>query len=57
MKFPKEIYLTIEEESGGDKYLNMNEALKDAAVIGEAKKVGIYKLQKIMVVETMVKLK
>ena len=57
MKFPTLLYVTIENPANGLAYADAHFSVEEAAEIGEAKKVGIYKLERISKVSADVKVK
>ena len=57
MKFPKVLYVTIEQQSNGPDYTEPHCTVEEAAEIGETKTVGIYKLERVGKVSAEVKFK
>jgi len=52
--FPKELFVTKEDEGTEDEFLSAHTDASDAAVIGETRVVGHYILKSALVVETNV---
>lgn len=49
--FPKEIFVSQEEEGTKDEWLQVNKTAEEVATIGEKKRVGRYVLKDVVTVE------
>lgn len=52
MKFPKELYVTVEYEGTEDEFLLTNKNVEDVAQVGETVKVAVYELVRTVEVDT-----
>ena len=55
MKLPETLFVRVEKPENDEPYLVADRDINDTAELGESRKVGVYRLQKIVTVTTEVK--